>query len=110
MHGDVVEVAERILQAFKRSNEMLAPFACPLGREQRAEEFARIAKLLGLDAQLVTATPIELSERFAFLANLAPAPRQLLECECFDRQVSSIADEIVRGLGPQSGLQPGRHV
>jgi len=33
MHGDIIEVAERILQAFKCGNKMLAPFACPFGRE-----------------------------------------------------------------------------
>src|SRR5215472_1989631 len=110
MHGDVVEIAEPILHALKRGKKLLAPFQCPLGREQRGEELRRITQLLGLDAELVTAACIEPRQPSAFLANLAPAPRQLLEREYLDRQIAAVADKVVLRLPPQAGLEPCRHV
>src|SRR5215472_11033594 len=108
MHGDVFETAKPVLQALERGKKLLAPFQRPLGRKQRGEELRRIAKLLGPDAELVTAARIELCQYFAFLANLAPAPRQLLERELRDRQFATVTDDIVRRIGPRAGLQPRR--
>src|SRR5271166_2147997 len=110
MHGDVVEIAEPILPALKRRKKLLAPFQRPLGREQRGEELSRITQLLGLDAQLVAAACIEPRQDSAFLANLAPAPRQLLERNHLDRQIAAVANEVVLRVPPQAGLQPCRNV
>ena len=59
MHGDVVKIAEPILQALEGREKLLAPFERPLGREQRGEELRRITQLLGLNAKLMAAAFIE---------------------------------------------------
>ena len=53
VHGDVVKVAEPILQATESVKKLLAPLHRPPPREQASEELRRVAQLLGLDAKLV---------------------------------------------------------
>jgi hypothetical protein len=63
-------------------------------------EFRRVAQLLGLNAKLVAAAGIELGQRSAFLAGLAPAARQLLGGKKLQSGGPPVADEIVPWLGP----------
>src|SRR5262249_47171912 len=110
VHGDVVEVPEPILQAPEGGKELLASFNCPLVLEQAGKEFRRVAQLLSLNAQLVPAACIELRERSAFLAHLAPASRQLLGRVNRDREVTPVAHEIILRVGPMPCLQPCREI
>ena len=105
MHGDVVKIAKAILQELKRGKKLLAPFQRPLGRKQRGKKLRGITQLLGLDAQLVAAACIEPRQLSAFLTNLAPAPRQLLERERLDRHIAAVADKIIR-RGFSTGRPP----
>src|SRR3954452_16316239 len=106
MYRDIVEVAESVLQALQRRRERLATLGRSPAVEQVAEEFRAITQLLGLDAQLVTASRIEPLQRLAALANLAPAPRQLISREALDRNVAAIAHEVVLRPRPFASLQP----
>ena len=85
MHGNIVEITEPVLQTLERSKESLASFDHPFIRKQSGEEFPRIAQLLGLDAQFVPASRIELREGFAFLTHFPPPSRQLFHCVNCDR-------------------------
>src|SRR5262249_51812583 len=79
-----------------------------LAREEPGEELRCVSHLLGLNAQLVTAAGVELVERFALLADLLEAARQLLGGANLDRDITTIADEIVLRSPPLSRLQPAR--
>src|SRR5262245_37317354 len=107
VHGDVIEIAKPLLQALEGFKELLAPFCRPLARIQAGKKFRRIAQLLALNTEPVTAACIQLAELFAFLANLAPASRQFLGREIPDREIALVADKLIilRG-GPLSGGQP----
>src|SRR6516225_6214579 len=72
MHGNIVEIAEPVLQTLERSKESLASFDHPFIRKQAGEEIRRVTQLLGLDAQFVVAARIELREGFAFLTHFTP--------------------------------------
>src|SRR6516164_1328911 len=100
VHGDVVKVAEPILQATESVKKLLAPLHRPPPREQASEELRRVAQLLGLDAELVATGRIELGERFSFLANLPPAACQLLGRENRNREVALVVDEIILWVHP----------
>src|SRR5262245_25847920 len=108
--GDVVEIAEAVLQALESGQKILAPLRRALAREQVGEELRSVAQLLRLDTQLVASAHVELRQRLAPLADLAPAPLQLRNGGSFDRQVAAIAHEIVLRLEPLAGLQPCRDV
>src|SRR5262245_51072416 len=66
VHGDIVKIAEPILQAPEGVKELLAPLQRPLPREQAGKELRRVAQFLGLDAELMATALIELGERFTF--------------------------------------------
>ena len=85
MHSNIIEITEPVLLTLERSKETLASFDRSLIRKQAGEEFPRIAQLLGLDAQFVSAALIELREGFAFLTHLKPPSRQLFRCVNCDR-------------------------
>src|SRR5262245_65286671 len=70
VHGNVVEVAKAILQVLECRKELLPALPRLLAWKHAGEELRRVADLLGLNAQLVTATGIELRQLLAPLANL----------------------------------------
>src|SRR6516225_1595243 len=74
VHGDVVKIAEPVLQAPEGVKELLASSHRPPARKQTREELRCVAQFLGLDTKLVAAPRIEFGECLPFLANLAPAP------------------------------------
>src|SRR2546429_7572252 len=62
MHDDVIEIAQAILCAFERREELVPAFEYLLAREEGGEELRCVTHLLGLDAQLVTVPRTELGE------------------------------------------------
>src|SRR5581483_802896 len=104
--GDVVEVAEAVLQVLERGDEGLVPPACVLAIVERGEELGGIAQLLGADAQLVALARGELGELPTALFHLAIAPLQLRTRECLDRHIAKRARPVVVRIEPIAGLQP----
>ena len=79
-------------------------FTARLLVNRAGKELNGITQLLGLDAQLVATARIELRERLAFLAHLAPTARQLLGGGNRYRKVTAVANAIV--LRRRSTLRP----
>ena len=107
VHRDVVEIAECILQRFERRLESFAPLRGPLARKQAAEEFRCVADLLGLDSQLMAALRIEPRDRFAFSADLLPAPVQLAGGGNLDRDLADVTSSG-RPSVPSSRRSPAK--
>src|SRR5262245_51135151 len=75
VHRDVVEIAEAVLHAFERGQELRTPPRRFLAGKEVGEELRGVAHLLRLDAELVAAPGIEPGELLALLADLAEASR-----------------------------------
>ena len=110
MNRDVVEIAQAILHAFQPREELLPTFRRLLAREDGGEELRCVSHLLGLNAQLMTAAGVEPGERFALLADLLEAARQLLGGGNLDGDVTTITDEVVLRSPPLPRLQPASNV
>src|SRR5262249_60078278 len=77
MNRDVVEVAQAILHAFQRREELLPTLRRLLAGEEPGEELRCVSHFLGLNAQLVTAAGVEAGVPFALLPGLLLAAGEL---------------------------------
>src|SRR4029078_494120 len=106
VHGDVVEIAKRILQSLERSQKTRPAFSSALACEQALEKLCRIPPLLHFNPHLVTAAGIEPSDMLALFLYLAKAPLQFGSCENRDRESAAVASESILGRSPLPRLQP----
>src|SRR5262249_27694575 len=103
--GDVVEVAEAILQPLERGLERArALFGLPAW-EQGREEVARIAQFFRPNAHLVALAGVELFELLGLLDELAAAARELVRRKVFNRR-----RHPMRLAHPIADLEPGNDV
>jgi hypothetical protein len=103
---DVVEIAQAILHAFERQKELFTALRRLSAREEVGEELRRVAHLLRLDAKPVAASRIELGQLFVLLADLPEAPGQLFGGGGLERDVPTVANEVLLRSAPLPRLQP----
>ena len=101
-----VEIAETILQRFESAEEHLAPAFGLAPGKRAAKEFGRIAHLLDLDAQLVSAERIEFTQLAAALEGLLPALFQFLDRELSNGALALQLQQGIAGCEPLPGFNP----
>ena len=108
MHGDVIQVAERILQLFQPGDESVPPLIGLFAGKNGSEKFRGITHLFGLDPQLMAPARRKLAQMFAALADLLPAALQFVGRGLHDRTLSQRTRKLVPVLRPVAKLDPGR--
>src|SRR5262245_41609603 len=106
IHRNVIQIAQPILQSFKRRHKFLLLSHGFLVLKQSTEKLGRVAQFFHLNAQFVTFVGIELRKLFSPLAYFAPSPSQLLCRENLDRNLAASSYQIVSRVYPVAALKP----
>ena len=105
---EVVERSKSVLQSFQCSHKTLLPSLLALSIEDRSEELARIAQLLGIFAHLVPCLVVDRGEFLPPAFDPAPKARESVSSKGASR-VAAI-DLSAMAISPAALFQPMRDV
>src|SRR5258708_18034542 len=91
MHGDIVQIAEAILQVFQNGEKTLAMLFDLLSRKHRFVKLRGVPQFFGLDPKLVPRAGIEFCQLSASFPDFLPAARELLTRLDFNRLLATLA-------------------